>query len=173
MFTIWIMCALGEVLSIKNFMRAFDNYRIAGFSLILIVALLLIIINPLKYLYREFRFEFLYSLYQNIIAPFGYVRFKDFFLGDILTSAVKPLIDFYFIGCFFSTDSWKNPQIGDICKADNKTILLITLIPYWIRFWQCINRFYFTKQWFPHLVNAGKYLSTIIVIFITYFKNEF
>lgn len=32
-----------------------------------------------------------------MIAPFGYVRFKDFFLGDILTSMVKPLIDIYFI----------------------------------------------------------------------------
>jgi len=59
---------------------------------------------PVDMFYKQFRFELIYSVYQNMISPFGIVRFKEFFLGDILTSMVRPLIDIHFIGCFFATD---------------------------------------------------------------------
>lgn len=70
-----------------------------------------LLVNPLDIMERAFRFELLYSLFQNLIAPFGLVRFKEFFLGDILTSMVRPLIDVYFIGCFFSSIEWKDPSV--------------------------------------------------------------
>ena len=50
-------------------------------------------------------------------------------------------------------------------------MLLISLIPFHIRFWQCINRYYYTGMWFPHLVNAGKYLTSVVVMIIAYLKT--
>ena len=98
---IWIISALLEVLAIKRYINSFDNGNKSGFAFILIIIHAILLFNPFKYLYRAFRFELLYSLAHNIIAPFGLVRFKDFFLGDVLTSLVKPLIDVYFVMCFF------------------------------------------------------------------------
>ena len=129
--------------------------------------------NPLDVMERAFRYELLYSLFHNLIAPFGLVRFKEFFLGDILTSMVRPLIDVYFIGCFYSSDEWKDPSVQGKCKPSNSMILIVSLIPFHIRFWQCINRYYYTEMWFPHLVNAGKYLSTIVLLFVAYYRNTY
>lgn len=45
---------------------------------------------------------------------------------------------------------------------------IVNCIPAWIRFAQCLRRFYDTKEAFPHLVNAGKYATTFfVVIFAT------
>ena len=134
--------------------------------------LTLMLINPFNCFYKAFRFNTLNVLYQNIISPFGIVGFKEFFLGDILTSMVKPLIDFYVVGCFFLTDAWLISSKSE-CETTNTTILAMSFIPFHIRFWQCINRYYYTRQAFPHLVNAGKYMATIIVLFIAYFKNTY
>lgn len=53
----------------------------------------------------------------------GHVRFKDFFIGDILTSAVRPLLDIIYIHNYFffketivkqsieEGSAWKNPSI--------------------------------------------------------------
>lgn len=100
------------------------------------------------------------------------VRFKDFFLGDILTSMTRPLIDAYFMGCFFKEGEWKLEQPLGICTPTPTIILVMSLIPFHIRFWQCINRFYYTKLWFPHLVNAGKYLTSIAMIVASYFRTR-
>lgn len=101
------------------------------------------------------------------------VRFKEFFLGDILTSMVRPLIDVYFIGCFFTSDEWKDPALTGQCKPTHSIVLIVSLIPFHIRFWQCINRFYYTQMWFPHLVNAGKYMATIILLIVAYYRNTY
>lgn len=134
---------------------------------------LVVFLNPFECFYRTLRYELIFCMAHNIIAPFGYVRFKEFFFGDILTSLVKPMIDFYFMTCFFSTDAWTNSKLITQCQLSNTAVLIISYIPFHIRFWQCINRYFVTGQWFPHLVNAGKYLSTIIVLFAAYFKNTY
>jgi hypothetical protein len=125
-------------------------------------------------LYREFRFEVIYALFNTVIAPFGKVRFKDFFLADIFCSLVKPFLDCYIITCFFSTDKWKSFQLGEnLCFPDDLAICLISLLPFYFRFWQCLNRFYFTKLWFPHTINAGKYLTSMLLLLFTYYKNTY
>ena len=42
--------------------------------------------------------------------------------------------------------------------------ILIALLPPWFRFAQSVRRYFTTSDWFPHLVNAGKYFSSILVI---------
>ena len=114
-FMLWVIFALCELLSIKGHIHFFNYGEISGFSLMLFLSTLTILLMPFNMFYRHFRFELIYSFYQTIISPFGYVRFKDFFLGDILTSMTKPLIDVAFIQCYFFTDAWKNPMVSAKC----------------------------------------------------------
>lgn len=46
-----------------------------------------------KCFHRNARYELLYTLWQIFKAPFGYVRFRDFFLADVITSMHTPLVD--------------------------------------------------------------------------------
>jgi hypothetical protein len=93
------------------------------------------LINPVNIMFRPFRYELILSFYYNAIAPFGLVRFKDFFVGDILTSMVRPLTDMYFIGCYFGTGEWEEPEAIGLCKPSFYVVLIVSLIPFHIRFW--------------------------------------
>lgn len=42
----------------------------------------------------------------------------------------------------------------------------MTSLPAWFRFLQCLRRYRDTLQWFPHLVNGGKYFFSLAQIFI-------
>lgn len=42
----------------------------------------------------------------------------------------------------------------------------MTALPAWFRLLQCLRRYRDTIEWFPHLLNAGKYSSSLINIFI-------
>jgi hypothetical protein len=46
--------------------------------------------------------------------------------------------------------------------------ILVSILPFWWRFWQCINKFYFTGLK-AHLINAGKYFSKLVPPFILLF----
>lgn len=58
---------------------------------------------------------------------------------------------------------------------------IVNCLPAWFRFAQCIRRYRDSKEAFPHLVNAGKYSTTfLMVIFATlrsfnarYYENTF
>lgn len=46
--------------------------------------------------------KFIYSsIYEVIVAPFGSTAFKEGFVGDVLTSTVRPLIDLSFSILYF------------------------------------------------------------------------
>ena len=99
-----MLAALLEVLTVKGLVTLGprDLGPASWGTLVFLVAMLLLLINPFHFGHKKFRYELLYSLYNTLVAPFGYVRFKDFFLGDILTSLVKPLVDMMFISCYFT-----------------------------------------------------------------------
>lgn len=51
------------------------------------------------------------------IAPFGSVLFKDAYLGDILTSSVKILIDLAYVSCYYASGSFLLPvdNVSNVC----------------------------------------------------------
>lgn len=55
------------------------------------------------------------------------------------------------------------------CMESNFTIRpIVNCLPAWFRFAQCLRRYRDSKEAFPHLVNAGKYATTfLVVIFAT------
>ena len=50
-------------------------------------------------------------------------------------------------------------------------ISIVTVVPGWIRFLQCLRRYYNTHHFNPHLLNAGKYLVGIVSILLGTFAK--
>lgn len=50
---------------------------------------------------------------------------------------------------------------------------LVNCIPAWIRFAQCLRRYYDSREVFPHLVNAGKYSTTFFVVIFGTLKGYY
>lgn len=50
---------------------------------------------------------------------------------------------------------------------------IVNCIPAWIRFAQCLRRYYDTKEAFPHLVNAGKYSTTFLVVICSTLRSMY
>ena len=96
------------------------------------------------------------SLLIKNFLPIGAhgVKFRDFIFGDILTSLVKPFTSFYISMCLLTCIRCReNNTRGDCSRADIKT-LIIVLCPYTIRFFQCLNKWYYTGLTWLHAANA-------------------
>ncbi len=92
--------------------------------------------------YRTARLEVAYSLFQIIVAPFGKVRFRDFFLADVLTSIPTSLNDFCIIVYFLQSGDFVNslkPNSSQI-KTLQISNLIVSFIPFWFRFAQCLHK---------------------------------
>lgn len=112
------------------------------------------------------------------MSPFGEVRFRHFFMADILCSMVKPIQDippslvYLFSGKFIDNEA-VNRGVGT-----NLYIILCVLgvLPYYFRLMQCFRRYRDTGDAFPHLVNGLKYFSSIAAICVSYvcsFKGDY
>lgn len=99
------------------------------------------------------------SLVQVVIAPFGRVRFRDFFTGDVLTSFVKVGADFYMALCSLALGEMMLYDENDGKCSRSRPIVapIVISLPYWWRFCQCLNRYFVTGDRLPHLANAVKY----------------
>nr|CAH7765826.1 unnamed protein product [Callosobruchus chinensis] len=139
--------------------------------LALVIVMLAFLFNPLKVFRHDARFWFLRICGRMFGAPFFHVGFADFWLADQLNSFVTALLDFQFLVCFYLTNgNWleaggKYTYNTSMCMEKNFIIRpLVNCIPAWLRFAQCLRRYYDTREAFPHLVNAGKYASTFFVV---------
>jgi len=109
------------------------------------------------------------TLGRCIYAPCGSVTFYDSFVADVLTSLVKVFQDVawtlcYFVSFQFQHDSEEDLQTSSIYQR--VVIPVICILPLWIRFQQCLRRFYDTKRRWPHLANGLKYaLSQAVSLF--------
>lgn len=105
--------------------------------------------------YRTARMEVVKCLIQIVIAPCGTVRFRDFFLADVITSMATPLADIGLIVIL----------IQDRIEAEKSSIAVyfttMAFLPYWWRFWQCINKWYNLGNKLQ-MVNAMKYFSKFL-----------
>ena len=112
-------------------------------SILLLSIFFIICCNPFKWFHRTARKELAMVIWNIFIAPFGTVRFKDFFFADILTSIGGPLIDMGLIATYFGNDKyWYRRNV--IKKGDHPDFqiyaIIISFAPFWWRFWQCINK---------------------------------
>jgi len=108
----------------------------------------------------------------TIGAPFYDVTFRDGFVGDVLTSTVRPLQDLastvFFVPLGLGLGAWWGREFYTLDAASVPlerswmlhTVVLpaCTLSPLWWRFLQNLRQCYDAKQRWPYLGNALKYL---------------
>jgi len=109
-------------------------------------------------------------------APFFPVMFADFWLADQLNSLVTALMDFQFLTCFYFTNSsdWMNAKDVTHCMEKDFIIRpMVNCLPAWFRFAQCLRRYRDSREAFPHLVNAGKYSTTFLVVLFSTLRSYY
>jgi hypothetical protein len=72
----------------------------------LIIIFIIMCMLPFHVFYLRSRLEVLKTLGHILISPFGPVKFKDFFLADIITSMVPTLRDLIMLTFFFASGQW-------------------------------------------------------------------
>ena len=121
------------------------------FPLIMNTILIVILFLPFHVLYLGLRKGILTTLIRNIF-PFGKntVRFKDFTLGNILCSLADPFKNLFVGYCLMvCRDCYLDNKRGP-CNRDTIPCLLVGIYPTFIRWTQCMNKFYYTRLIWPH-----------------------
>ncbi|KAF9191532.1 hypothetical protein BGZ50_009299 [Haplosporangium sp. Z 11] len=92
------------------------------------------------------------------------VEFRDFFLADEMNSLSYSIEQFEFAICAYA-QQWSD--LENTCVTSQMWVTpFVTALPAWFRFLQCLRRYRDTLEWFPHLLNAGKYSASLINLFI-------
>ena len=158
-----------------SYMKFFARIAAPLFPITLFILSLVLLIIPWR------KRKTLWTVVSLTIgAPFYEVTFRDGFIGDILTSTVRPLQDlaytivFLFLGlqAFWDDQSYNNTVLEDVPAIERSWILhtiilpACTLSPLWWRFLQNLRQCYDTKRRWPYLGNAFKYmLAAEVAIF--------
>ncbi|XP_047317806.1 phosphate transporter PHO1 homolog 9-like [Impatiens glandulifera] len=131
----------------------------------LLTGLILVAFCPFNILYRSNRFFFIKCAFHCLLAPLYKVTLPDFFLGDQLTSQVQALRCLQFYVCYYGWGDFRKRD-SVICSKSgifDVFTIVVAVIPYWIRFLQCVRRLVEEKDK-AHILNGIKYFSTIIAI---------
>lgn len=174
LLTVWCLLLI-FIFSSVHFELFSERYNFLV-SWLIIALMLLFLIWPFHCLYLTLRKSILLTLINNLF-PFGKkfidslgktaVKFRDFMFGDMLTSLTRPFQNLYFTVCYsFCSNCVLESDYSSSCTRTDITPLILTLVPYFIRLFQCINRFYYTGNGWPHMANAFKYLSGLTNSFL-------
>jgi hypothetical protein len=163
LFVLWIYFVY---FAITNFFSFITTHL---YPVILIFIYLGLLLLPFNVFYYQARQWIIKVIIRLICAPFYYVRFADFFLGDqfMSISYIFTVIEILFCAEFYS---FKNMELK--CNSSRSWFIsIVTVVPGWIRFLQCLRRYYNTHHFNPHLLNAGKYLVGIVSILLGTFAK--
>ncbi|TYK17692.1 phosphate transporter PHO1-like protein 10 [Cucumis melo var. makuwa] len=128
--------------------------------------ILLITFCPFNILYKSSRFFFIRCLLRCISAPLCKVKFPDYFLADQLTSQVQASRCIVLYICYYGLGEYSRKQNKCHTRGVYNTLsFIIAVVPFWLRFLQCMRRLLEEKDWM-HGYNALKYLSTIVAVLV-------
>jgi hypothetical protein len=115
------------------------------------------------------------TIWEVVTAPMNAPSFFHGYVGDIFTSMVKVFQDMMWTIFFIFSGDWLISEDKELSTAHQWSrsntyahilIPLLTLLPLWFRFNQCLRRYADTGNRFPHLANAFKYaLSQTVTLF--------
>jgi len=133
------------------------------YPIILIVIYLGILFLPFRVFYPQARKWIIKIIGRLVCAPFFFVRFADFFLGDQFMSISYIFTVIEILICA----EYNNIRTMEYKCNSSKSwfISIVTVVPGWIRFLQCLRRYYDTRH-FNHMLNAGKYIVGIFSILL-------
>ena len=115
------------------------------------------------------------AIWLVVTTPATSPSFYHGYIGDIFTSMIKVFQDLVWTGFFIGTGdflisedsnkSTKHPWAKTVWYS-SILIPLVTLLPLWFRFNQCLRKYADTGKRFPHLANALKYaVSQTVTLF--------
>ena len=120
-----------------------------------------------------------------LTAPLHPVSFRDGYIGDLLTSLVRVFIplSFCLIYILMTIYGWLMNRMDLLTSiADHnwrdsplfKSLVVpsITLLPFFIRLLQCLRRSVESGKRWPHMANALKYTSAILVLSLSFFQPQ-
>ena len=130
---------------------------------------------------RESRGPWLETLGIVLGSPFTQVTFRESFIGDVLTSIVRVVVPLTVSSVYIIFATYAFIFEGEIPTSESlwwqhHTVLqgylipLISLYPLWIRLVQCLRRLVETGKRWPHMGNAAKYSSALLVSSIGIFR---
>ncbi|KAK8644345.1 hypothetical protein V6N13_123654 [Hibiscus sabdariffa] len=134
--------------------------------LFLLIAVLSITFCPFNIIYRSSRFFLIRCAFHCVCAPLYKVTLPDFFLADQLTSQVQAIRSLQFYICYYGWGNFR--ERSNTCgesEVYKVLYIVVAIIPYWIRFIQCLRRLFEEKD-SAHAVNGLKYFSTIAAVAI-------
>lgn len=136
-------------------------------SFVMLILVLVSFVCPYPILYPNTRYYILKALKRILFAPVYEVKFIDFFLADQLCSLVRVLDDISYSICFFISGSFVRKDAT--CESFTKDYAryFVAFLPYYWRFVQCFRRYHNSKEK-GHLMNAGKYLMSILVTLFSF-----
>lgn len=105
LFLVLNLFVLMQVIVFKFYWEFPNNSKVPTIILTF-VFLIVIMFNPLRILYRLVRMEICAVLGNIIIAPFGLVKFRHFFLGNVIESSKLMLNDMDAMVCFYSSGEY-------------------------------------------------------------------
>uniref|UniRef100_A0A914XI11 EXS domain-containing protein n=1 Tax=Plectus sambesii TaxID=2011161 RepID=A0A914XI11_9BILA len=150
--------------------------------------------TPEGLFHRSSRYWLLRRCFYCFTAPLHMVTFADFWLGDQMNSLLTVFLDMQYFVCFYATEvdynGWNvvarahhsgvNDTIDslhpvpwgyvdytsgqDKCSTAAGLRSFVLIIPAAVRFLQCLRRYRDAPHFHPHLTNAGKYMTTFLVV---------
>jgi len=121
------------------------------------------------------RFRFWGTMKFAMTAPLYHVRFRDEFIGDAITSWVRPGQDLffalsYYVTVIYGTISGKYGLEQSSLKLEESLVLhnvimpSFAILPLWLKYLQTLRQAHDSNKRWPHQANSFKYLSATLVI---------
>jgi len=172
----WCVCLYLTYLSLN-----FDITKFYYFPFLILLTSTLIFLWPFKHFYASYRYEIIYSIikscfpFGNILlynlGPLG-VTYRDFIIAECFISLIIPLLNFNKAICLFMCTKCKEYNINDSCKQFNGYLsLFISVIPYFLRVSQCLNKYHYTKKKVFLLNLIKNSFGILLAIFFWFYVN--
>jgi len=162
-FFVWFSCLTWQVAMVK-LAPEFGGSTVQYFSIFVLVSFLGMCLMPFHMFYLRGRVQLARTLGNIFISPFGKVRFRHFFLADVITSMTAPLQHVFYIVCYYEESAFvtgDKVNLKQQCQTSYGFYIAMSFLPYWWRFCQCLKKYHETEQ-SVHLINAGKYFCSML-----------
>jgi hypothetical protein len=128
------------------------------------VSLIIYLASPFKNTFNYPGRVFFYTLlYESFASIYIKTEFRHIWFMDQLTSLIGPMRDIEYTMCYYAYYDTPFTLRKELCTNTRGIVLVIGVLPHFIRILQCIRVMYDSKSFFPQIVNAGKYFFAILV----------
>ncbi|KAG9293473.1 hypothetical protein G9A89_009197 [Geosiphon pyriformis] len=133
------------------------------FPALFVIIFFAVFFCPFPIFYYDARRWLIVALFRIFLSFFFRVEFRDFFVADILNSLSYSVVSIGIFSCVYNCE-WDENELAFCNSGLWWWTPIIASLPPWWRFLQCLRRYKDTGQSYPHLLNAGKYSSSILAI---------